>query len=259
MIRCFTLTTVAAVLALTGCAKPAPTGPVADFSTGNTLVTVTHVPAPTEDGTTVFVTVDGNDAGALEKGGSLTLSIPAGSHDIGGYARSIIGRVTISPIKVTTNSETVKHVVYTVTKTKPEFIEQKSEPVKKVQEAQAPQQQAKQSSETQQTETQSAETQSAQQSSSTSGETQSAQQSSSTSAETQSAQQSSSTSAETQSAQQSSSTSAETQSAQQTSSSSAETQSAQQSESQTTETQPAQQTQTQTQTQTAAAATTPAA
>jgi len=222
MIRCFTLTAVAAVFTLTGCAKPAPTGPVADFSTGNTLVTVTHVPAPTEDGTTVFVTVDGNDAGALEKGGSLTLSIPAGSHDIGGYARSIIGRVTISPIKVTTNSETVKHVVYTVTKTKPEFIEQKSEPVKKVQEAQAPQEQAKQSSEAQQT-------------------------------ETQSAQQSASSSTETQSAQQSSSASAETESAQQSGSTSTETQSAKQSESQTTETQPVQQT------QTAAAATTPAA
>lgn len=240
MIRCFTLTAVAAVFTLTGCAKPAPTGPVADFSTGNTLVTVTHVPAPTEDGTTVFVTVDGNDAGALEKGGSLTLSIPAGSHDIGGYARSIIGRVSISPIKVTTNSETVKHVVYTVTKTKPEFIEQKSEPVKKVQEAQAPQEQAKQSSE-------------AQQSALSSTETQSAQQTSSSSAETQSAQQSSSTSAETQSAQQSSSASAETESAQQSGSTSTETQSAKQSESQTTETQPVEQT------QTAAAATTPAA
>lgn len=248
MIRCFTLTAVAAVFTLTGCAKPAPTGPVADFSTGNTLVTVTHVPAPTEDGTTVFVTVDGNDAGALEKGGSLTLSIPAGSHDIGGYARSIIGRVSISPIKVTTNSETVKHVVYTVTKTKPEFIEQKSEPVKKVQEAQAPQEQAKQSSEAQQMETQSA-----QQSASSSTETQSAQQTSSSSAQTQSAQQSSSTSAETQSAQQSSSASAETESAQQSGSTSTETQSAKQSESQTTETQPVEQT------QTAAAATTPAA
>lgn len=234
MIRCFTLTAVAAVFALTGCAKPAPTGPVADFSTGNTLVTVTHVPAPTEDGTTVFVTVDGNDAGALEKGGSLTLSIPAGSHDIGGYARSIIGRVTISPIKVTTNSETVKHIVYTVTKTKPEFIEQKSEPVKKAQDAQAPQEQAKQSSEVQQT------------------ATQADQQSASSSTETQSAQQSSSASAETQSTQQNSSASAETQSTQQSSSTSTDTQSTQQSESQTTETQPVQQTQT-------AATTTPAA
>ena len=206
MIRCFTLTAVAAVFALTGCAKPAPTGPVADFSTGNTLVTVTHVPAPTEDGTTVFVTVDGNDAGALEKGGSLTLSIPAGSHDIGGYARSIIGRVTISPIKVTTNSETVKHVVYTVTKTKPEFIEQKSEPVKKVQEAQAPQEQAKQSSEAQtveaQAEAQSAATSSVQQAEAQSAATSSAQQTEAPSTETQSTQQTGSQTTETQSTQQ---------------------------------------------------------
>ncbi|WP_437612418.1 hypothetical protein [Erwinia sp. V71] len=131
MIHRFTLTAVAAVFALTGCAKPVPTGPVADFASGNTLVTVTHVPAPTEDGTTVFVTIDGNDAGALEKGGNLTLSVPAGSHEIGGYARSLIGRVTISPVKVTTDSESVKHVVYTVTKSKPEFLEQKSSPVAK--------------------------------------------------------------------------------------------------------------------------------
>ncbi|WP_413738902.1 hypothetical protein ACL2XP_12945 [Sodalis sp. RH21] len=140
MINRFTLTAIAAAFALTGCVKHVTSSnePVAaDFTNGPTLVTVTHVPAPTADGATVFVTVDGNDAGALATGESVALHVPAGSHQIGGYARSLIGRVTIPPVNVTTTADTPKHIAYTVTKSKPTFAELSAGPNPQPQEPQA--------------------------------------------------------------------------------------------------------------------------
>ena len=128
MINRFALAAAAAVFVLAGCAKNANDKPVADFSTGATLVTVTHVPARTADGSTIYVTVDGNDAGALAMGESVALRVPAGSHQIGGYARSLIGRVTIPPVQVTTTPDSEKHVTYTVMNSKPTFAEQNDAP-----------------------------------------------------------------------------------------------------------------------------------
>ena len=65
MINRFALAAVAAVFVITGCAKNATDKPVADFYNGATLVDVTDLPATTLDSTTIYVTVDGNDAGAL--------------------------------------------------------------------------------------------------------------------------------------------------------------------------------------------------
>lgn len=119
----FTLAVIVATITLTGCAKH-PTGePAANFASGDTLVTVAHISGKTDDGTTVFVTVDGTDAAALKKGQSVDLHVPAGPHQVGGYARTLIGRVTIAPVKITTTADTVKHVAYSVTKTKPSFSE----------------------------------------------------------------------------------------------------------------------------------------
>lgn len=124
----FTLAIIAAAITLTGCAKH-PTGePAAAFVNGDTLVTVTHVPAKTDDGTTVFVTVDGNDAAALKTGQSVALRVPAGTHQVGGYARTLIGRVTIAPVKITTSDTEAKHVAYSITKTKPTFSELNGDP-----------------------------------------------------------------------------------------------------------------------------------
>lgn len=124
----FTLAAVAAVFALTGCAKQA-TVAQPDFTSGATLVTVTHVPTKTDDGTQVYVTIDGSEAGALPTGDSIDVRLPAGKHKIGGYARSLIGKVTIPAIDVTTSPTDINHVTYSIAKLKPTFTLGKATPV----------------------------------------------------------------------------------------------------------------------------------
>lgn len=133
MINRFTLAALAVAFALTGCAEhsideTAAAKPL-DFSTGPTLVTVTHAPAPTADGGPIFVTVDGNEAGALATGESVVLHMPAGKHQVGGYARSLVGHVTVPPVQITTRTTSAKHVAYTVIKSKPTFTELKDDPL----------------------------------------------------------------------------------------------------------------------------------
>ncbi|KOC90533.1 hypothetical protein NG42_08970, partial [Winslowiella iniecta] len=91
MINRYTLAAMVAAVALSGCAKHSVDETVADFSSGSTQLSVTHLPARTADGATVFVTVDGSEAGALPVGESMSLRVPAGAHQVGGYARSLIG------------------------------------------------------------------------------------------------------------------------------------------------------------------------
>lgn len=130
MIHRFTLAAVAAVFALTGCAKHTPAEQAPDFTSGPTTVTVTHVPAKTDDGTKVFVTVDGSDAGVLAMGESMEVHLPAGKHKVGGYARSLIGRVTIPSVDVTTSPDGEKYVGYSVASSKPAFSELSAPPKK---------------------------------------------------------------------------------------------------------------------------------
>lgn len=127
----FILAAVAAVFALTGCAKPktAEQKPTLDF--GSTRVTVTHIPTKTDDGTKLYVTVDGKDAGALGIGESLEVRLPEGTHKVGGYARSLIGRVTIAPVDVTTSSDAISHVTYSVANLKPTFLVRAKTPIPK--------------------------------------------------------------------------------------------------------------------------------
>ena len=131
MINRFTLVAIAAAVVLSGCAKHSVDENVADFSSGATLLSVTHLPARTADGATVFITVDGNEAGALPVGESMALRVPAGAHQVGGYARSLIGRVTIPAVKVTTSPDTTRYVAYTVTRSKPLFTELSEDPNQK--------------------------------------------------------------------------------------------------------------------------------
>ncbi|XBS68016.1 hypothetical protein ABK905_14065 [Acerihabitans sp. KWT182] len=83
MINRFALAATAAVLSLTGCATTTASKSPSDFSTGATQVTVTDIPIPAADGSTLYVTVDGNDAAALIAGESVTLHVPAGKHQVG--------------------------------------------------------------------------------------------------------------------------------------------------------------------------------
>ncbi|MCT4703976.1 hypothetical protein MUA02_19155 [Enterobacteriaceae bacterium H20N1] len=124
----FTLTALAA-FSLLGCAKPVTGEPAADFTTGPTLVTVEHAWTRTDDGTTVYVTVDGKDAAALKVGESVALRLPEGTYQIGGYAKSLIGKVSVAPVKLTTTANSKKAVEYAVTKSKPEFKEVQPEEI----------------------------------------------------------------------------------------------------------------------------------
>ena len=94
-------------------------------------MTVTHVPTKTDDGTRLYVTIDGKDAGALGIGESMELQLPEGKHKVGGYARSLVGRVTISPVEVATSRDVISHVTYSVANLKPTFLVRASTPVPK--------------------------------------------------------------------------------------------------------------------------------
>ncbi|AHF79250.1 hypothetical protein Sant_P0205 (plasmid) [Sodalis praecaptivus] len=134
MINRFIFVAFAATFALTGCAKTAADKPATDFSKGATVVNVTHLEALSADGSSIYVTVDGNDAGALGRGDSLVLHVPAGKHQVGGYARSLVGHVSVPPVEITTTSQSMKHVAYTVKATKPTFTELPDEPLPQPQE-----------------------------------------------------------------------------------------------------------------------------
>ena len=127
----FALTAMAAVLTLTGCtnSKTADQAPAFDF--GSSRVTVTHIPTKTDDGTAIYVTVDSKDAGTLGTSESLEVQLPEGKHKVGGYARTLIGRVTIAPVEVSTSSDVISHVTYSVANGKPTFIVRASTPVPK--------------------------------------------------------------------------------------------------------------------------------
>lgn len=132
----FTLTALAA-FSLLGCAKPVTGEPAADFSSGPTLVTIEHAWTRTDDGATVYVTVDGKDAAALEVGESVALRLPEGTYQIGGYAKTLIGKVSVEPLKLTTTTGSKKAVEYAVTKSKPGFKEVQPEVTKPAEEPSA--------------------------------------------------------------------------------------------------------------------------
>lgn len=125
----FTLAVVTVAAVLTGCAKHAPEDATDEFAAGPTQIDVSHIKTRADDGSSVFLTVDGKEAGKLPKGESRLLHVPAGKHQVGGYVATLfgMGRVTIAPIEVTTSPEDVKKVAYTVTRNKAAFVESKGE------------------------------------------------------------------------------------------------------------------------------------
>lgn len=149
MVYRFTLAAITAALTLTGCAKILPTGeqsaaktaekPVAqitqpavnNFTTGSALVTVSHANSRTDDGSTINVTIDGDDAGPLVRGQTTDLHLTPGKHKVGGYVSTLYGygRVTIPPVEITATQNTVQHITYSMKKNKPTFAAGKATPV----------------------------------------------------------------------------------------------------------------------------------
>ncbi len=124
----FTLAAAVAAMALTGCAKhPAAEAETSQaFTSGPAQVSVSHISSRADDGSSVFLTVDGNDAGMLARGESKELRMAPGKHKVGGYVRTLFGfgQVTIQPVEITTEAGQVKRVAYSVQKDKPSFAEE---------------------------------------------------------------------------------------------------------------------------------------
>ena len=125
----FSLAVVTVAAVLTGCAKHAASDAPDEFAAGPTQIDVSHIKTRADDGSNVFLTVDGKDAGELPDGQSKLLHVPTGKHQVGGYVPTLfgLGRVTIAPIEVTTSPEDVKKVAYTVTRNKASFVEHPDE------------------------------------------------------------------------------------------------------------------------------------
>lgn len=108
-------------LLISGCAKKQEPQDSASFTMGATLLKVAHLPSPIADGSDLFITVDGKEAGQLPTGEAMLLQVPAGEHEVAGYARSLIGRVTIPGLKVTTVADQPRFVAYRVARNTPLF------------------------------------------------------------------------------------------------------------------------------------------
>lgn len=116
-------------LLLSGCAKQQSNQHTARFTAGTTLLKIAHLPSPIEDGSSLFITVDGKDAGRLKVGKAMLLQVPAGEHEVAGYARSLIGSVTIPGLKVTTSPDAPRFVAYRVAQHDPLFMARGIDPL----------------------------------------------------------------------------------------------------------------------------------
>ncbi len=150
MLSRFTLATLMATLMLTGCARlaavtgtspdstatadtsaaqPATGAPIENndtptpFESGPTVINVSHLVTRTDDGSTIYLTVDGQNAGLLQKGEKKEIRVAPGKHQIGGYVQTLFGfgKVTIASMDVTTDPNSPKNVVYSLTRQKPTF------------------------------------------------------------------------------------------------------------------------------------------
>lgn len=118
-------------LLISGCAKKQDQQESVNFTLGATMLKVAHLPSPIADGSDLFITVDGKDAGLLPTGEAMLLQVPAGEHEVGGYARSLIGRVTIPSLKVTTVADQPRFVAYRVARNTPLFSVRGIDPLPK--------------------------------------------------------------------------------------------------------------------------------
>lgn len=101
------------------------TAAVAPFSSGPTQIDVSHIVTRADDGSSITLTIDGTEAGILKRGEKHALFVEPGKHKVGGYVQTLfgLGRVTIPAVEITTVPGKVKHVAYSVTRTKPAFAE----------------------------------------------------------------------------------------------------------------------------------------
>ena len=121
----FTLAAITAATLLAGCAKHLSEDAPNEFAAGPTQINVSHIVTRADDGSNIYLTVDGKEAGELLNGESKLIHVPAGKHQVGGYVPTLfgLGRVTIAPVEVTTSPEDVKKVAYSVTRNKASFAE----------------------------------------------------------------------------------------------------------------------------------------
>lgn len=129
MIQRITPFVIGITLLISGCASQQDKQDTTDFNTGSTLLKVAHLASPTADGSSLFITVDGKDAGFLPVGQAVLLHVPEGQHQVGGYARSLIGHVTIPGITVTTAADSPRFVAYKVTQYDPLFTQRGIDPL----------------------------------------------------------------------------------------------------------------------------------
>ncbi|WP_072017501.1 hypothetical protein, partial [Erwinia typographi] len=123
----FTLAALTAVVTLTGCAKHQTASDQPDnYFKGPSQINVSHVMTRADDGSDIFLTIDGNDAGPLIAGQNTEVRVPAGKHKVGGYAATMLGlgRVTIPALEVTTAAGESTQIAYSVTKDKPVFAKE---------------------------------------------------------------------------------------------------------------------------------------
>ncbi|MBE5253823.1 MAG: hypothetical protein QRY16_12135 [Enterobacterales bacterium endosymbiont of Blomia tropicalis] len=125
----FILAAITAATLLAGCAKHSSEDAPNEFAAGPTQIDVSHIMTRADDGSNVYLTVDGKDAGELLNGESKLIYVPAGKHTVGGYVPTLfgLGRVTIAPVEITTSPESVKKVAYSVTRNKATFAESNGE------------------------------------------------------------------------------------------------------------------------------------
>ncbi|PKH26612.1 hypothetical protein CIG19_02120 [Enterobacterales bacterium CwR94] len=130
-------------LALAGCSvlkKPVDTQaqsePVAPQTeetevtfSGPTVIDVSHIVTASDDGSKIFLTIDGKEAGPLVKGENRQFQVSEGKHQIAGYVPTLFGfgRVTIPALDITTETDEVTKVAYLVTKNKPAFVATEAE------------------------------------------------------------------------------------------------------------------------------------
>ncbi|WAH61848.1 hypothetical protein LZ023_34830 (plasmid) [Pseudomonas silvicola] len=93
------------------------------FESGPTVINVSHLVTRTDDGSSVYVTVDGQDAGLLQKGENKEIRVAEGKHQIGGYVQTLFGFGGHRVGGCDHRHQRTENVVYSVTRQKPTFSE----------------------------------------------------------------------------------------------------------------------------------------
>ncbi|SFM98134.1 hypothetical protein SAMN05216516_101644 [Izhakiella capsodis] len=122
---------IPATILLFGCTPKPAVDDASEAFSGPTRVHITHLLTRADDGSRIFLTVDGKEVGILPAGESRDINLKAGKHQIGGYVSTLFnyGRVTVKPVDIITNTHAVQDVTYAVTSNQYGFTITGSTPV----------------------------------------------------------------------------------------------------------------------------------